>query len=45
MLIGGFVAANAAHPVVGEMDPETSLMIRRFALTVILLRAGLGWIC
>jgi Kef-type K+ transport system membrane component KefB len=42
MLIGGFIAMNGINEIVGKMDPETSLYIRRFALTVILLRAGLG---
>jgi hypothetical protein len=42
MLIGGFIAMNAINEIVGQMDAELSLYIRRFALTVILLRAGLG---
>jgi hypothetical protein len=33
---------NAIYEVVGKMDPVLSLYIRRFALMVILLRAGLG---
>jgi NhaP-type Na+/H+ or K+/H+ antiporter len=42
MLIGGFIAMNGINEIVGQMDAELSLYIRRFALTVILLRAGLG---
>lgn len=42
MLLLGGLARNTINEVVGELDPEWSLNIRRIALTTILLRAGLG---
>lgn len=42
MLLGGCVAMQAVNPIVGDLDPEWSLVIRKIAITVILLRAGLG---
>lgn len=41
MLLGGCIAMQALNPIVKELDPEWSLIIRKIALTTILLRAGL----
>lgn len=42
MILAGILARNILNDVIGEMDEEWSLEIRKLALTVILLRAGLG---
>lgn len=41
MLAGGCIAMQAINPLIKEVNPEWSLIIRKAALTIILLRAGL----
>jgi NhaP-type Na+/H+ or K+/H+ antiporter len=41
MLFGGIIASNSMHFIVKQLIPEWSMIIRRLALTMIMIRAGL----
>lgn len=41
MLLGGIIASNSMHFIVKQLIPEWSMIIRRLALTMIMIRAGL----